>query len=238
MLKNGFFGDTLMLNNVIMKNIKSLQPNNEPFSVLTHFIGFIASILALIFMIKYAKDFGEIKHIIGYSIFGASMILLYAASSLYHYFPRKSKIKAIFRRIDCSMVFILIAGSYTPICLLMENRVCGKSLLILIWTICIFGIILKVANIKMKDWVSVLIYVLCGALMLTAYKPISNWLVDNNALGLLFGGSTLYLVGLIFYGLESFVPRKLFGMHEIWHLFVLCANFCHVGLMINYVLYA
>ena len=219
------------------KNNKILIPDNEPFSVLTHFIGFIASIVGLIFMIKYAKTFGEIKHLISFSIFGLSMILLYAASSIYHYFPRGSRIKSIFRRVDCSMIFVLIAGSYTPICLLMENQLCGKILLAMVWIISIFGILLKIFNIKMKDWVSVSIYVLCGALMLTAYGPISSWLSEQG-LGLLFGGASLYLVGLIFYGLESFVPRKLFGMHEVWHLFVLCANFCHVGLMIDFILYA
>ena len=204
-------------------------------SVVTHFIGLLASIVGLIFMVIYANTYGSVKHIIGFSIFGISMILLYAASSLYHYFPKMSKIKAIFRRIDCSMVFVLIAGSYTPICLLMENQVCGLGLLVTVWIITIVGIFLNIANIKIKEWISVSVYVLIGALLLIAFKPISSWLPENG-LYLLYGGGSLYLIGLIFYGLENFVPRKLFGMHEVWHLFVMAANFSHVGLMINYVL--
>lgn len=210
---------------------------NEPLSALIHFVGLLASIVALVIMVVLAVMHGTVMHVVGFSIFGASLVLLYASSFFYHSFPQKTKAREVFLRIDHSMIFFLIAGSYTPICLTMDNRAMGWSLFGIIWVISIIGIVLKSVGIKIKPWKSTLIYILLGLLLLIAIYPLSQWL-PTQALFWLFGGGALYIIGAIFFILEDYVPRKRkFDLHEIWHIFVMLASFSHWYLMIKFVLY-
>lgn len=228
-----------------MKNfLKSLSPinntleiENEPLSALIHLVGLFGSIVALIIMIVLAVIHGTAMHIVGFTIFGASLIFLYTASFFYHSFPKNTKIKEVFLRIDHSMIFFLIAGSYTPICLTIDNRPMGWSLFGIIWLISIMGIVLKSVGIKIKPWKSTVIYILLGLLLLIAIYPLYHWL-PARALVWLFGGGLLYIVGAMFFILEDYIPRKRkFDMHEIWHIFVMVASFSHWYLMVKYILY-
>lgn len=211
--------------------------DNEPLSALTHFIGLIASVVALTAMVIFASLRGTTMHVIGFAIFGVSLVLLYTSSFFYHIFPHETKAKKIFQRLDHVMIFFLIAGSYTPICLTMDNRAAGWGLLATIWLVSIVGMIMKSMGVKMKSWKSTLIYIFLGLLLLTAVYPLSQWL-PAAAMIWLFGGGSLYLIGAAFYIIEDYVPRKRkFDMHEIWHIFVMLASFSHCYLMIKFILY-
>jgi hemolysin III len=211
-----------------------LFEKNEPFSAITHLIAALLSIAALTLMIIFAADYGRATHVVGFSIFGASLIFLYFTSAIYHFFPRETKIKRIFQRIDHSMIYVLIAGTYTPIALLMPNRIWGWTIFGIIWGFAIFGIIIKSTGIKIKEWMSVALYIAMGWLAILPIRQLLQWLSFEAFMWLLVGG-IFYTTGCIFFALERFLPRKKwFGMHEVFHLFVISGSFCHFWLMMNY----
>jgi hemolysin III len=115
----------------------------DKISTMTHFIGAILSLIGLIYLIYKGKKIGNIPYLVGSLIFGISMVLLYSASTIYHWVRVKDKTLEIFRKIDHMMIFVLIAGTYTPICLVALGGVFGYTLLAIIWTIAIVGIVLK-----------------------------------------------------------------------------------------------
>jgi hemolysin III len=207
---------------------------NEPFSAITHLIAGLLSIAALTLMVVFAANYGKATHVVGFSIFGASLIFLYFTSAIYHFFPRETKIKRIFQRIDHSMIYVLIAGTYTPIALLMPDRVWGWTIFGIIWGCAVFGIVIKSTGIKIKEWMSVALYIAMGWLAILPIRQLLQWLSFEAFMWLLIGG-IFYTTGCIFFSLERFLPRKKwFGMHEIFHLFVISGSFCHFWLMMNY----
>lgn len=212
--------------------------NNEPLSALTHLLGFLLSIAALIVMIVYATNHGSPAHVVGFTIFGSSLILLYFASSLYHFFPQQTKIKQVFQRLDHAMIFVLIAGTYTPICLTIPQRGWGWSLFGVIWGLAAIGIVIKSLALKLPTWLTPSIYLVMGWLLLIAASPLLHWLPTWAFVWLLIGG-LCYSLGVIFYALDRLVRRSLwFGMHEVFHVFVLAGSFSHFWLMFKYVLHA
>jgi len=211
-----------------------LFQKNEPVSAITHLIAGLLSIAALTLMVIFASKYGKTTHVVGFSIFGASLIFLYFTSAIYHFFPRETKIKRIFQRIDHSMIYVLIAGTYTPIALLMPDRVWGWTIFGIIWGIAVFGIVIKSTGIKIKEWMSVALYIAMGWLAILPIKQLLQWLSFEAFMWLLIGG-IFYTTGCIFFALERFIPRKKwFGMHEVFHLFVISGSFCHFWLMMNY----
>lgn len=215
-----------------------LFSNNEPGSALTHFLGLLLSIAALTLMIVFAVLQGSPAHVVGFTIFGSSLILLYCASSLYHFFPQDTKVKRVFQRLDHAMIFVLIAGTYTPICLTIPQRGWGWSLFGVIWGLAAIGIVIKSVALKLPTWLTPFIYLIMGWLLMIAASPLLNWLPDWAFFWLLIGG-LCYSLGVIFYALEKFVRRShWFGMHEVFHIFVLAGSFSHFWLMFKYVLHA
>lgn len=209
---------------------------NEPLSSLTHLAGVPLSITALILMIIFAVKYGQITHVIGFTIFGVSLIALYTTSALYHFFEKDTKLKNIFQRLDHAMIFILIAGTYTPIALVMPQKGWGWSIFGVVWGIALAGIIIKTLGIKMIGWLSVLIYILMGWIAIIAISPLVHWL-NLSGLFWLFLGGAFYTFGCIFFGLEKLLPRtRWFGMHEIFHIFVLAGSFSHFWLMIKHLI--
>ena len=209
--------------------------DNEPLSGITHLIGTILGIAGLIILIVLAVRHASVWHIVGFSIFGASLILLYLSSTLYHLIPIR---REIFRKIDHSMIFVLIAGTYTPLCITVLRGGMGWSIFGIVWGIAIIGIIMKITSSRpIKPWVSTLIYIAMGWIMIVAISPLSK-ILPAGAIFLLFTGGILYTIGTIFYGLgRRSGVKRIFGMHEIFHLFVLTGSFSHYLLMIKYVLY-
>lgn len=216
-----------------MKFLYALE--NEPVSGLLHFIGVLLSIAGLVLLIVFAAQKGTAWHIVGFSIFGTTLILLYVTSTLYHFFPITSKAKRVFKRIDHAMIYALIAGTYTPICLVALHGVWGWTLFGVIWAIAAAGISIKSAGVKMADWLSTLIYIAMGWCAVIAFVPLRAALSTNGFLWM-YAGGVFYTIGAVIYSFGSIWKSKWFGAHELWHMFVMAGSFCHFWLMLNYVL--
>lgn len=208
----------------------------EPFNGFSHLIGALLSIVGLVLLMYYSITLGTPVHIASFAIYGASLILLYSASAIYHLLTVSKKATKILRYIDHMMIYILIAGTYTPICTLALPDILGKVLLICIWTIAVIGIITTRLWLNAPRWLSTLIYVLMGWFAIIAIPPLINS-VSLSGFGWLLAGGIIYSVGAIIYGTKwPNLSSKVLGFHEIFHLFILAGSFCHFWLMFKYVL--
>ena len=216
---------------------KKQPKENEPMSSLIHLIGLFLSIAGLVLLVVFAVLYGSVWHVVGFSIFGASLILVYFTSTLYHFISKTHKTKGILQKIDHLMIYILIAGTYTPIFLVVLQGWIGWSLFGVIWFLAISGIILKLKLKTVKPWFFPLYYIAMGWLILIAAFPLFRSLPLEGILWAVAGG-VFYTLGAIFFSLDNIVPRTLwFGMHEIFHIFVIAGSFSHFWLMLKYVLY-
>lgn len=210
----------------------------DPGSAITHFIGMLMAIFAAIpLLIKAAHEPGHL-YIIALTIYAASLILLYAASTTYHTIDISEKINTILKKIDHMMISVLIAGTYTPICLLVLDRKTGIPLLLLVWGIAIAGILIKAFWINCPKWFSSLLYIGMGWTCVLAFTQILNSLPPA-AFGWLLAGGIIYTIGGVIYALKLplFNNRhKNFGSHEIFHLFVMGGSACHFIVMYAYLL--
>lgn len=209
----------------------------EPGSAITHFIGLeLAAIAGVPLLIKASGN--GYKDLLSMLVFISSMILLYAASTIYHSLTLSQGIIKIFRKIDHMMIFVLIAGSYTPVCLLVLDPAYGYPLLAAIWGIAIVGIAVKWLWITCPKWFSSIVYIAMGWLCVSVLGPLlSN--VSGRAFGWLLAGGIIYTIGGIIYALK--VPafdakHEYFGSHEIFHLFVMGGSACHFVFMYTHVL--
>ena len=187
---------------------------------ITHGIGTLLSIAGLVILIVFAALYGNAWHVVSFSIFGSTLIILYLASTLYHSFPKLSA-KNILKRLDHSAIFILIAGSYTPFMLTNIRGAWGWSLFGVIWALAITGVVFKSIFIFRFQKLSVLIYIFMGWLCLVAFKEIVIHVPPFSLLLLIIGGVS-YTIGTIFYAW-----RKLPYNHTVWHIFVLCGSLFH-----------
>ncbi|MBS4053868.1 MAG: hemolysin III family protein [Thermaerobacter sp.] len=203
--------------------------NKKPdwISGISHGVGAVMSVVGLFFLTRSALTEGTVRHLISFSIFGGSLVLLYAASAFYHLVPARERVHLWLRRLDHMMVFVLIAGTYTPFCLLALRGVWGTTLLIAVWSLSIVGIVLKVVWLFAPRWVYTGFYLLLGWLIVIAAGPLWRAL-PLPALGWLGMGGLFYTVGAFIYGLKwpKLIPN-VFGFHELWHLFVMAGSFAH-----------
>lgn len=208
----------------------------DPISALTHFIGLILVIPCTIMLIYEASKYATIWHVISFSVFGISLILLYGASTIYHMLPVSEKTSTMLRRIDHMMIFVLIAGTYTPVCLIPLRGAWGWTLFSIVWSLAVGGIILKALWINAPRWLSTIIYVAMGWIVIIAFFPLMKAVPIGGILLLIAGGVT-YTIGAVIYGIKK--PKlnfKLFGFHEIFHLFVMGGSFFHILFMFIYIL--
>jgi len=218
-----------------MDELRKLR-QNEPFSSLSHLMGAIFSFIGLVVLITLASLHGNVWKVVGFSIYGISLVLLYAASAIYHFISSENNKKKLFQKFDHALIYVLIAGTYTPICLVILRGGWGWSIFGIIWGLAIAGILIKFLEIKIKPWLSAVLYILMGWIAIVAISPLAKSL-SSGGLAWLFAGGLSYTIGTIFFGLERYIPRKRwFGMHEIFHLFVLTGSFCHFWMMLRYVL--
>lgn len=210
----------------------------DPGSAITHFIGMLMAIFAAVpLLIKATHEPGRI-YIISIAVYAVSLILLYAASTTYHTFNRSEKINTVLKKIDHMMIFILIAGSYTPICLLVLKGKTGIILLSIVWGIAILGIVLKAFWVFCPKWVSSVLYIGMGWTCVLAFTQILNSM-SPAAFGWLLAGGIIYTIGGVIYALKLplFNNRhKNFGSHEIFHVFVMLGSACHFVVMYAFVL--
>jgi len=201
----------------------------ERLNVITHGIGFVLSIVALVLLLINAARYGSVRHITSFAIFGASMIVLYAASTFYHY-SKSPELRSKLNIIDHAAIYVLIAGTYTPFTLVVLKGWVGWTIFGISWGLALIGIIFKVFYFRKYDRLSTLAYVLMGWVVIFAIKP----LIDEFPLkGLLwlFGGGLAYSFGALLY---SF--KKLRFNHALFHVFVLIGSFCHFMAVFFYVL--
>ncbi len=196
---------------------------------ITHGIGIVFAIGALVIMDVFAALFGDAWHIVSCTIFGATLIILYTASTLYHSIPIP-KTKMLLRLIDHSAIFLLIAGTYTPFTLVNLRGPWGWSIFGTVWGIALLGVIFQVFLLRRWPLFSVGLYVGMGLIILVAIKPLGATL-SPSGLKLLVAGGLAYIVGLIFYGW-----KRLPYSHAVWHLFVLAGSALHFFSVLFYVI--
>ena len=206
----------------------------EPGSALTHFIACVmAAIAALPLILKASGGMATAA----LAIFAVSMILLYAESTLYHSVNVTGKVLSMFRKIDHMMIFVLIAGSYTPVCLIILGGKLGYTLLSVVWGIALFGMILKACWVTCPKWFSSVIYIAMGWVCLGVFGTLWN-VLPHAAFGWLLAGGIIYTIGGVIYALKLPIfngKHKFFGSHEIFHLFVMGGSICHFIFMYLYV---
>ncbi len=216
---------------------KTIMKAKDPGSAITHFIGMLMAAFSTLPLLFKASSAPDKIHLISLGIFSISMILLYAASTIYHTFDLSEKINRRLKKFDHMMIFILIAGTYTPVCVIVLGGTIGYGLLILIWSMAFIGICLKAFWVYCPKWVSSIIYIAMGWTCVLAFTPILDAL-PRAAFGWLLAGGIIYTIGGVIYALKLPIfnnRHKYFGSHEIFHLFCLGGTFCHFILMYNFV---
>ena len=205
----------------------------DPGSAITHFVGMLMAIFAAIPLLIQAAKERDSVYLISLTVYAISMVLLYAASTTYHTFDISKKVNTILKKIDHMMIFVLIAGSYTPICLLVLDRNVGIPLLMLVWGIAIVGILIKAFWVYCPKWVSSVLYIGMGWTCVLAFGQMLNGL-SRAEFGWLLAGGIIYTIGGIIYALKLPIfnmKHKNFGSHEIFHLFVMGGSACHFVVM-------
>lgn len=209
----------------------------EPGSAITHFIAMMLTVFAAVpLLIKAGISTGE-RNFVSMVIFVSSMILLYGASATYHSVNLTGKSLRFFKKIDHMMIFVLIAGSYTPVCLTVLDEQLGYQMLTLVWGIAVVGMLIKAFWVTCPKWFSSLIYISMGWVCVLVFGQLWNTLPTAAFLWLLVGG-IIYTVGGIIYALKLPIfnsKHKDFGSHEVFHLFVMGGSICHFIFMYLYV---
>jgi hemolysin III len=208
-----------------MYNGGAMQPppysfREEVANSISHGFGLVLALVALPILVLAAIEIGNVRFLIGVSVFGGTMVLLYLASTLYHSISHEAA-KQLFRIFDHTAIFLLIAGSYTPFSLGVLHGPWGWSMLAIVWTLAIIGITLKIRKRTRHSRISIVLYVIMGWLAEVAVKPMVM-LIPVPGILLIFAGGLAYTGGLVFFG-----AQRIRYNHFIWHLFVLAGTTCH-----------
>ncbi|MGM0587633.1 MAG: PAQR family membrane homeostasis protein TrhA [Bacteroidota bacterium] len=206
---------------------KIIASIREPVNGLTHGIGAILSLIGLVLLLIEALEIGSVSHILAFSIFGSSMVLLYTSSSLYHSLNVKERTLGWLQKLDHSMIYVLIAGTYTPVCLLVLEDTWGWTMFGIIWSLAVVGIIIKLTWFDAPRWLSTAFYLGLGWLAVLIFPQMIELASVEFMIWIAIGGAA-YTIGAIIYGTKKPDPLpKVFGFHEIWHLFVMAGTFSH-----------
>ena len=209
----------------------------EPASALTHFSGMILALFAAVPLLVKAGVTSGFRNMAAMAVFMGSMVLLYGASALYHSVNLSGSKLKIFRKIDHMMIFVLIAGSYTPVCLVILSGKIGYTMLAVVWGIAAIGMLIKAFWVTCPKWFSSLIYIAMGWVCVFFFGSLWNTLPLGGFLWLLAGG-IIYTIGGIIYALKLPIfnsRHKAFGSHEVFHVFCMAGSICHFIFMYLYV---
>lgn len=204
-------------------------PLEEKLNIISHGFGFALSVIGLILLISRASEFGEVTHLVSFSIFGASMIFLYAASTFYHS-AKSEKWRYRLNIVDHAAIYVLIAGTYTPFALVTLTGTIGWSIFGLVWAMAITGVILKLFYTGRYNTLSTIMYVVMGWIIVFVVKPLLENLDPAGVLWLVAGGIS-YTIGAVIFSID----RIKFN-HAIFHIFVLFGSFSHFLSIYFYVL--
>ncbi len=221
-----------------MSNNQNTKPNfflegfREPVNGLTHFFAAIVAIMGLTFLLF--KGWGNDIKIAAFLIYGISLILMFSASAAYHLVNASDKVSAILRKMDHTAIYLLIAGSYTPICLIFFQGFWQFGLLSIVWAFALIGIIVKLFTIRAPRWVTAGIYLVMGWLCIIAIGEMRRTL-PQGALVLLFIGGLFYTIGAVVYVTKKMdLKPGIFGFHEVWHIFVILGALSHLLMIAIY----
>lgn len=217
--------------------MKIFRKAMDPVSSETHFIGAVLSLVTLIIMMVIAvKEGSNQQTVVGITVFGLSSISLYSASFIYHYYnaDEDNNIKLILRKLDHSMIYVLIAGTYTPVCLTYLDYPHSLYFLTAIWLIAIIGIIVKLFWMNAPRFISTVFYLLMGWALIFDLPAFAN--VPLGCLGLIAAGGISYSIGAVIYIFEKPNWFKSFGFHELFHIFVMVGSVFHFLAVIIYIL--
>ncbi|OZM56705.1 hemolysin D [Lottiidibacillus patelloidae] len=212
-----------------MANTHVYTRREELVNAITHGLGAVLSIAALVLLIVFSSLKGNVWHIVSFTIFGSTMVILYVSSTLVHSFP-EGKVKDLFDIFDHSSIYLFIAGTYTPYLLVVIKGALGWTLFGVVWGIAVFGVVFKAYFVKKFLFLSTFIYILMGWLIVFAWKPLSSTLPYNGLVLLVMGG-VLYTIGTVFYVWRGFPYH-----HAVWHLFVIAGSVTHFFSVILYVI--
>lgn len=212
-----------------MANTHTYPRREEIANAITHGIGAALSVAALVLLIVFSSLEGTVWHVVSFTIYGSTMLLLYMSSTLVHSF-KEGKAKDVFEFLDHSSIYLFIAGTYTPFLLVAIRGSLGWSLFGIIWGIAIFGCIFKAFFVKKFLFMSTVFYIAMGWLIVIAWNPLTA-VVAPEGINLLVGGGLLYTLGTIFYVWRGFPFH-----HAIWHLFVLAGSVLHFFAVLFYLL--
>jgi hemolysin III len=215
-----------------MKDIEKIEyysPIEEKINIISHTTGFILSIVAFVLLVMHASLHGDVLQIVSFSIFGASLIILYGASTLYHS-AKNPLLRNKLNIIDHASIYVLIAGTYTPFTLVTLNGTIGWVIFGISWGLALTGIILKLFFTGKYDLISTIMYVFMGWVIVFAIKPLIHHLPLEGLLWL-FAGGISYTIGAILYSI-----KKIKFNHAIFHIMVLIGSFCHFVSVFFYVL--
>jgi len=210
-----------------------LRRLKDPASALTHFAGALLSAVGLGVLIDRALTAGTVWHLVSFPVFGTGLLLLYTASTLYHALSLPPRPTRVLRRLDHIMIFVLIAATYTPFCLVPLRGPWGWSLFGVVWGLAAAGAVLKLFWLAAPRWVTVGFYLAMGWLAVVAVYPLVNS-VPPAGLAWLAAGGAFYTVGAIFYALKwpALCPGR-FGFHDLWHLFVMGGSLAHFAAVLT-----
>lgn len=212
-----------------MANTHTYPRREEVANAITHGIGAVLSLAGLVLLIVFSSLKGTAWHVVTFTIYGVSMLLLYASSTLVHSF-KEGKVKDLFEFFDHSSIYIFIAGTYTPFMLVAVRGTLGWSLFGVVWGIAIFGVLFKAFFVKKFLFMSTIFYLIMGWLIVIAWGPLTES-VPFEGIVLLITGGILYSLGTVFYVWRAFPYH-----HAVWHLFVLAASITHFFAIILYLL--
>lgn len=212
-----------------LENVKYYSPLEEKINIASHAVGFILSIVGLMLLVVYASLYGNVWHIISFSIFGVSLMIAFAASTIYHS-AKKPEIRSRLRVFDHASIYVLIGGTYTPITLVALGGTIGWVFFSITWALALTGICLKLFFTGKYKLLSTLMYVFMGWLIIFAIKPLSNNLSSEGLTWLVIGGLA-YTVGAILYSI-----KKIKFNHTIFHIFVLLGSASHFIMVFFYIL--
>jgi hemolysin III len=202
------------------KNERAISTGEEIANAITHGIGAALAIAALVILIVLAAINGTVWHVVSFSIFGATLVLLYFASTLYHSLTHV-RAKNVFHKFDHIAIYLLIAGTYTPFCLTALRGWIGWTVFGIVWGCAVLGTVVKAISVGKKVWMSTALYVLMGWVILIAINPLYNSITSTGFV-LLIGGGVSYTLGTIF-----FMRDQVKYNHGVWHVFVLGGSVLH-----------
>ncbi len=228
-------GDRMDAEHVTRKSRRSKKTLREPVSGLTHAVGGVLAVVGLGVLLATAASTGRLDQLLAFGIFGLSLVALYAASALYHLLPLSPAGVARLRRLDHMTIFVLIAGTYTPFCLLALDGGWRWGLLALIWSLALCGVMLKVRWMDAPRWLSVALYLGMGWIAVIAASALLR-AVPSGGIAWVLSGGLVYSAGALAYGLKRPNPVPgVFGFHEVWHIFVLAGSACHFWAVLRYI---